>query len=369
MSSAMIDAHLLIRFIYSKFIILIFCFFPEILFADTLKVGVIAPLTGALAEYGVATKNGLELAKKNNPDIFKNIDFVYEDSQYDPKLALGIYRKFREDKNIKIIFNWGSNPSAPLIPVAEVECFPLVTMDFSLTKPIARRCAMGFVNSTLELGSSLATQLKSTAVKNIAIVKVENAYINGMLEGLKHGLGSQTNLDVVATFEPSDTNFKSLITRLKAKQYDALGIFLYTGQVATFYQQMKAQGFKISTFGTDFFESRSEIKNAGEYMQSAVYAHLNVKEDFARNYVEQYASDSQITSAGSSYDFAMLVAKLFGDGKELVSQQIIDRFRNSGPQQGVLGNYAFKDLLADGPRFRFPIYIKLIHGDGFKIVS
>ena len=200
----MMRYYFLNRSILSKFFVLIILvFLPEILVAETAKVGVIAPLTGQLAEYGVATRNGFELARKNNPDIFKKVDFVFEDSQYDPKLALGIYRKFREDKDIKIIFNWGSNPSAPLIPIAELECFPLVTMDFSLTQPIARKCVMGFVNSTLDLGNSLATQLKSNSAKRIAIVKVENSYINGMLEGLKQGLGPQATLDVVATFEPS----------------------------------------------------------------------------------------------------------------------------------------------------------------------
>ena len=40
------------------------------------KVGAILPLTGHSAEYGVAARNGIELAKIERPELFKNIEFT-----------------------------------------------------------------------------------------------------------------------------------------------------------------------------------------------------------------------------------------------------------------------------------------------------
>ncbi len=41
------------------------------------RVGVIAPLSGALAEYGLAAKNGIELARSQHPELFDKLEFRY----------------------------------------------------------------------------------------------------------------------------------------------------------------------------------------------------------------------------------------------------------------------------------------------------
>ena len=48
---------------------------------STAKVGLVLPLTGAIAEYGIATRNGIELARTERGDLFKSVQFAYEDSE------------------------------------------------------------------------------------------------------------------------------------------------------------------------------------------------------------------------------------------------------------------------------------------------
>ena len=51
-------------------------------FADEpFRIGVIAPLSGPLAEYGLASQNGIELARSQHPELFNHIEFIYENSQ------------------------------------------------------------------------------------------------------------------------------------------------------------------------------------------------------------------------------------------------------------------------------------------------
>jgi len=45
----------------------------ELLDQEKLKVGVILPLTGPLAEYGMAARNGIELARKEYPELFHDL--------------------------------------------------------------------------------------------------------------------------------------------------------------------------------------------------------------------------------------------------------------------------------------------------------
>jgi hypothetical protein len=42
----------------------------ELLAQEKFKVGAVLPLTGALAEYGVAARNGIDLAKQQHPELF-----------------------------------------------------------------------------------------------------------------------------------------------------------------------------------------------------------------------------------------------------------------------------------------------------------
>jgi branched-chain amino acid transport system substrate-binding protein len=335
--------------------------------AEPLSVAVVVPLTGPVAEYGVASQNGFILAQEEHPEQLKNIKFIFDDSQYDPKVALTIYKKLRANPEVKILYNWGSNPSAPLIPLAEKDCFPLVTLDFSSEMTAGKKCVLSFSNSTTELGTILAAHLQKKGFKKLAVVKVENAYINGMLDGLRKGF---KEVEVVGEFDPGFDDFNSIVTKLKTKKFDALGIFLYAGQISSFYRQMKALRYDLPTFGTDFFESSNEIRQAGESMQGAVYAHLTTDVGFTERYRKRFGNDDQIASAGGAYDFALLVAKLFGENKkELTHQEIIRSLKESGQQEGVLGTYSFSDSSVDGPRFRFPIVMKKVKGATFEVIS
>src|SRR4051812_32826752 len=82
-------------------------------------VGVVAPMTGPLAEDGVATHNGIELAKKQHPEMFKSLSFIFEDSQYDAKQAVTAYIKLRTVDHADLIYVWGNPTSEAVAPLAE----------------------------------------------------------------------------------------------------------------------------------------------------------------------------------------------------------------------------------------------------------
>ena len=60
-----------------------------------ITVGLILPLTGPTADYGVAIKNSIGLAFEEIPDLGERIHLLYEDAQYDPKLAVTALAKLR----------------------------------------------------------------------------------------------------------------------------------------------------------------------------------------------------------------------------------------------------------------------------------
>jgi hypothetical protein len=96
--------------------------------------------------------------------------------------------------------------------------------------------------------------VKVNLVAVVLIIEAESPYFQSIIEGMKPSLGNGQTLDVVASVKVSDADFRSIIPRVASKQYDAVGVFLVTGQIAAFYQQTLQLKFDAPFFGTDFFE-------------------------------------------------------------------------------------------------------------------
>lgn len=343
-------------------------------FADTAKskIVILAPLSGPVSEYGIATVNGIELAKKNNPDLKNQFDILIEDNQYDPSVTVGLYRKYRSDKTVKLIYNWGSNPSGSIIPIADKECFPLFTVDLSISeyqknKKEGQNCVFNFVNSELDVTKPLAEYLIKMNYRKIGIIKTENAYINGIIRGLIANSNHKFDLEIVSAVDQSLVDFSPLILKMKNKTFDSLGIFIFPGQLRKFYQQMQTLKYEIPTFGTDVFESKEEIRLAGKNMQGAVYSHLDVSNEFRKLYNKNFSNDSQITSAGAAYDFINFIATVLAKYPKSNGSELVNIIKKMPKQNGVLGDYYFEENQVEGARFKFPVYLKTINGDSFSI--
>lgn len=337
-------------------------------YSEEIKVGIILPLTGPLAEYGVASKNGIELAKKDNPSLFSKIHFLYEDSQYDPKLAMSAYRKLREDSSVKIIYNWGSNPSAPLIPIAEREAFPLFAADFSSNAFKNISNVVAFAPTSKLLGKKLSENLKNSKYKKLAILSVENLYINGIIDGLKESLGEDQSIVYHDAVLATDNDFSSYITKLKTKDFDALGIMLYAGQIQNFYKKLKAANITKPTFGSDFMESRAEISASGDFIKGAVYPHLKISSEFYSKYMKEYNDDSQVTYSGTAYDFAMMISELHKKDNSFYTKHL-ELVKTLNKYQGVMGKYVYEESKEYGKRLYSPVYIKRIKDGFYEVVD
>lgn len=79
----------------------------ESLAQERFKIGVLLPLSGPVAEYGVATQHGFELAQQEDPEGFKNIQFLFDDTQYDSNKTVLSLQKLRLADGISAAFVWG----------------------------------------------------------------------------------------------------------------------------------------------------------------------------------------------------------------------------------------------------------------------
>ena len=125
-----------------------------------IKVGVIIPLTGPLAEFGVAFQNGIKLAQQKEKDILGGLQFIYEDSQYNPQSAVTIFRKFTSDSNVKFIINFGCPTSQAIAPIAEQVQIPTALFCSSLLLTKGKKFSFGMTSPANEWAAILEKYLE-----------------------------------------------------------------------------------------------------------------------------------------------------------------------------------------------------------------
>jgi ABC-type branched-subunit amino acid transport system substrate-binding protein len=77
----------------------------------TLKVGMIVPLAGNLSAYGVAARQGFQLAVKQAPNDFQGIEVLYDDSRYDGGTSISAFRSLTKLQHVDLVYVRGNLPS------------------------------------------------------------------------------------------------------------------------------------------------------------------------------------------------------------------------------------------------------------------
>lgn len=336
--------------------------------AAKFKVGMILPLSGPLAEYGLAAQNGIELAKKQKPDLFTNIDFIYQDSQWDAKTAVSAFNMLRDVEQVSLVFNWGNPTSEAIAPIAEHSSLPLIAMTLDPKTAEGKHFVIRSINPANDFAVKLADQLRTKKYKNIGFVIAQNTYVQGLFNGIKNNLNPDQQVQIIEEYPLNATDFRDSIAKIRSKHLDALGVFLISGQISTFYRQLAGQKINIPTFGTDFFESGTEIKLAQGGMEDAVYTHLDVSANFEADYVKHYGTDYQLAYAGNAYDMAVLVGSLFNSlTRTLSPNEIMSEL--TGPKAsmtGVGGDFDYIHTAKGDSYYKFPIALKVIRQGKFK---
>lgn len=361
----------LTAFLSSRFyIFLLICFSSVNAETGKFKLGVSAPLTGDLAEYGSAVRNGIDFAIKESPDKFKHIQFVFEDNQYDSSEALAAFHKLCDVDKVNLIYNWGEPPLHAIASIAELKKLPIVAMSLDPEPSRGKKYIIRSINPSDHYAKALVNYLRKNGLKKIAILKTEDPFMNSMVEGLKKYLVDGETLSVFGTFSSGENDFKVHIAKLNRSDFDVVGVYLFPGQISAFYRQAGGQKFHKPTFGTDMFESKDEIQKAGGGMIGAVYPNLDVPLEFHTKYLEKFGTDTQIAYAYNANVFANVAADVAAG----VATGVLANLEENASSDAIISSFLHptqelpflvRGSLEEGQYYEFPILIKKIEGKGF----
>lgn len=329
--------------------------------ADSFKVGVSAPLTGDLAEYGQAVRNGFLLS--NSEHLNSHLQFIFEDNKYDAKEAVSTFRSLVTMKQVNLFFSWGETPLHAIAPLAQRAAVPTVAMSVDSSPAKGRNSIIIGVNAARQFVDTVANNMRARGFQKLCLIATEDPFLLALISAFKTTAFSVEQIQVAARVPPSERDFRALVTKLKSNSScEALGVYLLSGQVGVFYRELTKQGVSLPTFGTDVFESRSEIQLGGSAMRGAVYPNIYVPSEFRELYQKSYSNDSQLGYAYNAYVIGSWFHSLFGDAHELSKSEVLLLLRTSPTTQPI--ERTLSDLSVT--HLSFPLTLRRITDDGFE---
>ncbi len=338
--------------------------------ARSFRIGLILPLSGINADYGQALRTAIEMARKDHLERYRNIELRYEDAQYDPKLAITAFQKLAAVDKVDLIYVWGVSFCKAVAPLADRYRLPVIGQCVDPQSSRGRDYFIRFQNYTDQYMRTQIEFLAKQKIRKIAVVLTENPYLEELFEALKRSLFPGQELEVVERIHPSEMDLRHVVTRIRTGHYDAIAVFLHTGQISQFYRQASEQQMKLPSFGSNLFESKTELESSHGTMNGAWVVSNQISDSFLRRYRAETGSENQIGFASLAYDFGEVVAQLFSVKKEWTPQSVRDAFQDLAPREGMAaGSFQFRDSPEAGKYFEFKLVVKRVSGVGFETVS
>ncbi|TWO71846.1 branched-chain amino acid ABC transporter substrate-binding protein [Caenimonas sedimenti] len=238
------------------------------------KIGHVAPLSGAQAHYGKDNENGVRMAIEdlNAQGVTiggKKVKFEIqaEDDAADPKQGTAAAQKLCDAKVAGVVGHLNSGTTIPASKVYNDCGIPHVTgaaTNPNLTKP-GYKTTFRIIANDNALGAALALHAADKLkLKKVAIIDDRTAYGQGVAEVFKNTAKSKgmTVVDEQFTTDKA-TDFMAILTAIKAKAPDAIFYGGMDPQAGPMLRQMEQLGMgNVKYFGGDGICTSEIIKLA-----------------------------------------------------------------------------------------------------------
>lgn len=317
---------------------------------DAIRFGGLAPLTGKLSEYGIATNNGIKMAideiNAAGGILGKKITYKVYDEKGDVSEAVTNFDRLVNDD--KIQFFIGDVTSTPTLAVAERAAqvgIPMITAtgtNADITKAgsnVFRTCFTDPYQG--ELMANYAA--KKLGAKTAAVLyDATDDYSKGCRDSFK-AAAEKLGMTVVAdeAYNAGAVDFSAQLTKIAGQNPDVFFIPVYYEDVAKIAVQAKDKNITAKMLGADGWDGvLSKLTDATYNAVEGIYfcGHYSAESqdekvvNFIKKYTETYGSAPNMFAA-LGYDAAYMMA---------------DAVKNAGSVDYTAVCNAMKELKFDG---------------------
>jgi branched-chain amino acid transport system substrate-binding protein len=301
---------------------------PSVMAADTVKLGMIGPISGPVSFQGASMKKAAELAvdeiNKKGGVQGTRFELIVEDDESMPVKAVNAAEKLvTKDQVLAVVGHYNSSCTLASMAVTQKNKVPHlnpISTAADITgqgyKYIFRNCATNPMQVG-QLADYVIANLKKPGKSNkVAIFYEHTDYGKGIMEIFRDKMKETQGFEVVAIemYKPGDTDMIAQLTKIKATQPD---FFLFGGNVTEVAQSvrqakeigLKTQFLALGGVSNDKFPELAGKENI-EGMINVSYFETTAKNplatDFINNYRSRYNADPDMYAAAVYEAFFIL---------------------------------------------------------------
>jgi len=309
-----------------------------------LKVGFIAPFSGAAQIYGESARAGFDsaLAEINSPFL----SVSYEDDQFTTSKTVAAFHKLVEQDGVSVVISVGSTQSNAVAPLAQQKRIPLIAWASDARVSRGRSYVVRAYPSGATEGAAVAKEALRGGYDAVGSIVSINDYSDSVREGFVRAFGT-ARLRLNEEVPPDLKDFRSIIVKARAAGVKQYFLCLNPGQHASFARQLRTLGVSDPIFGCENLYDPGEIKLSDGTLHGAWFVNINIESGLLESQKRRCGGSCILSGVAALYDAAYLLAD--AQQRSSSAEGLLKALLSSTRQNRILGSYGVTS--ADGDRY------------------
>ena len=313
--------------------------------ADTVKIGLMAPLTGSWASEGQGMKKIVELlAEQQNAKggaLGKQIEVVTEDDGGDPRTASLAAQRLTTKGVAAVVGTYGSSVTEASQAIYDEAKIPQIANGSTAIRLTEKGFKHFFRTAPRddEQGRMAAQTIGKLGFKKVAILHDSTSYAKGLADEA-NALLKKKGTDVVFfdALTPKENDYTAILTKLKGANPDVVLFTGYYPEAGLLLKQKKGMNWNVPFIGGDATNNVDLVKIAGKAAEGFYFLSPPQPQDLDTADAKAFLADYQ-----KKYNELppSIWAVLAGDGFRVAVAGIAGAKSADG---GKVADYLHKDL-------------------------
>ncbi len=333
----------------------------------SVKIGIVAPLTGPQSHIGKDLENAVRLAADdaNAAKIMiggnqLKFEVMAEDDQADPKMAPVVAQKIVDAKVSAVVGHFNSGTTIPASKLYSDAGIAQISPSATNPKYTDQgfKTAYRVVANDNQQGKVVGEYIaKDLNAKTMAIIDDRTAYGQGVADVVEKS-AKDAGVKIVAREFTTDksTDFKAILTKIRSRKPDVIFFGGIDTQAGPMLQQMKGLGIKAQFVGADGIQSSELFKLGGDAVEGtlASFPGLPIEKmgqgkSFNDKYKARFKQDV-VLYAPQGYDAFNVFVDAMKRAGSTESAKLLEKLPSTD-YKGITGPIKFDDKgdIKDGP--------------------
>lgn len=310
---------------------------------NLIKIGVITPLTGGNAYWGESTRMGLKLAEKDLAKEGIRVQFIIEDGQVDPTVALNAAQKLVNVDHVGAIYS-EFNPAAIAVTSFLKDKDILSLYDAAPTSPLSQtpnvyKTYMDYESSC----KNVAEMLKEKGIKRVGVLKINLEFGDLCLNGIRSVYPDARS----ESYNAGETDFHTVLLKLKKGNPEVVFNGSFQPEALASLRDMREMGLRVPFVGITDSISPNIIDEYSSRLEGSILFGLSAASaEFTERLKQEYPDQpiNNYQAAALAYIHLKQIARaLHSCPKDLeCAKKVLDK---SGPES-ILGFKGFNNRIA-----------------------